>query len=83
MPIYEFRCLKCGHIFEKLFVKADDRVELHCPQCKSDAFERVISSTNHFMKSGGGSATSKPKYETKTCSPGNSCSSFELPGPDD
>jgi len=81
MPIYEFRCLKCGHIFEKLFVKADEQVELQCPQCKSDTFERVISSINYAMKSGGGSA--KPKYDTKSCSPGNSCSSFELPGPDD
>lgn len=79
MPIYEFRCLKCGHIFEKLFVKANDKVELQCPECKSDTFERVISSTNYAMKSGGGAA----RPETKSCSPGNSCSSFELPGPDD
>ena len=80
MPIYEFRCTQCGHVFEKLFIKADDRLQLRCPQCQSDTFERVISSTNYAMKSGGGA---KPKFDTKSCSPGNSCSSFELPGPDD
>lgn len=81
MPIYEFRCVKCGHIFEKLFLNAEDKVEIQCPRCKSEDFERVISSTNYVMKSGGGQ--SKPKYETKSCSPGSKCASFELPGPDD
>lgn len=80
MPIYEFRCLKCGELFEKLFVSADAKVELSCPQCKSDALERVISKSNHMMGSGKGG--SRPTVTTKSCSPGNKCSTLEIPGPE-
>ena len=33
MPIFEFRCLECGHVFEKLFMSSDDEVILECPEC--------------------------------------------------
>ncbi len=81
MPIYEFRCLKCGNLFEKLFIGINSQLEIQCPKCNSDSFERVISKTNYVMKSGGGQA--RPKYDTKSCSPGTGCASFEIPGPDD
>jgi putative FmdB family regulatory protein len=47
MPIFEFKCLECGNIFEKLFVNSGDKVELKCPECHSCTFERVVSRTSH------------------------------------
>ena len=56
MPIYEFKCGKCGD-FEKL-VFGDD--EVVCPSC-GGAVERVMSACNFKSAGGGGdlkSATS-------------------------
>ncbi len=79
MPIFEFRCLKCGEIFEKLFLNPEEEVEITCPKCKSDSFERVVSRTNYVM--GVGPSGKKPKLTSKSCSPGNKCMTLELPGP--
>lgn len=81
MPIYEFRCLQCGALFEKFFKMSNEEVEMKCPKCQSDSFERVISKTSHIMGSGKGG--NKPKVESKSCGSGNDCMTFELPGPDD
>ncbi|WP_238455530.1 FmdB family zinc ribbon protein [Desulfolucanica intricata] len=82
MPIYEFRCLKCGELFEKLFINPKEEVKLECPKCKSDSFERVISKTNYQMGTGksGGKTGTKPSVETKSCSPGSGCTTLEIPG---
>ncbi len=79
MPIYEFRCLKCGHLFEKLFVSSDEAAEVTCPECASDSFERVVSRTNYAM--GVGKAGKQPKLTSKSCGPSDKCMTLELPGP--
>ena len=33
MPIYEYKCLKCGHQFEVIQRFSDNPVEI-CPKCK-------------------------------------------------
>jgi putative FmdB family regulatory protein len=81
MPIFEFRCLQCGNLFEKLFINPKEEVELKCPGCGSDSFERVISKANSVM--GSGKAGRKPKLTTKSCSPGSSCTTLEIPGAGD
>ncbi|MEW5898283.1 MAG: zinc ribbon domain-containing protein [Bacillota bacterium] len=79
MPIFEFRCLKCGQLFEKLFLNPNDKVEqIECPACKSSSFERVISKTNYVM----GRSGKKPTLTTKSCSPGTNCMTLDIPGPD-
>lgn len=78
MPIYEFRCLKCGNLFEKLFINHDQKAEITCPECQSDSFERVISSTNYVM--GSGKAGKTPVVTKKSCSSGNDCVTLEIPG---
>ena len=35
MPIYEFRCRKCGEDFEVLFRSRDAKITVACPKCKS------------------------------------------------
>jgi len=41
MPLYEYRCLGCGHQFELLVLKASQPVG--CPSCASDSVERMLS----------------------------------------
>ncbi|MBN2061731.1 MAG: zinc ribbon domain-containing protein [Deltaproteobacteria bacterium] len=77
MPIFEFRCVKCGNIFEKLFMKSEEEVEISCPECKSREFERVVSSSNYAMGPGG----NKTKVTAKSCGPSNQCMTFDIPGP--
>ena len=78
MPIFEFRCIKCGNVFEKIFLKSDDSVEMECPECKAQTLERVVSRTNHVMARGAGE---KPKLTTRSCASGSSCMSIDIPGP--
>jgi len=52
MPIYEFRCEKCGHEFERLQKIADPDPE-QCPACGKDAVSRLISAAAFRLKGGG------------------------------
>jgi len=77
MPIYEFRCLKCGKIFELLKLKKEDEaIKMKCPHCSSPNVERVLSAVSVFTSGSG----KKGKQTVKNCSSG-SCASFEIPGP--
>ena len=79
MPIYEFRCCDCQEPFELLVLGGDETVEMACPNCRSEHFERIMSSTNYCM--GGKSAgSSQAESRTRTC-PGGSCTTYEIPGP--
>jgi putative FmdB family regulatory protein len=79
MPIFEFRCLECGSLFEKLFVGSQEKVDLQCPECESSTFERVLSRSSHVM--GVGPGGKRPKITEKSCAPGNKCMTLDLPGP--
>ena len=79
MPIYEFKCLKCGNFFEFLFMGETDRVEMKCPKCQSEEFERVLSSTSFTMGEGGMNKTGVTS-QTRSCSSG-SCTTYTIPGP--
>lgn len=79
MPIYEFKCLKCDKFFEWLSMSSEDKVELACPDCGSEDFERILSSTNYSMDSGSNSRK-ESSAQTRTCSSG-SCTTYEIPGP--
>lgn len=41
MPLYDFRCRSCEHIFEKLVRPGGD--PLVCPQCQSADLERLVT----------------------------------------
>ncbi len=79
MPIFEFKCLQCGHIFEMLFRVSKEETHLVCPECGGDTLERVVSVTNYLM--GGGNKTKKPTLTSKSCGPGSSCYTLDVPGP--
>ncbi len=80
MPIYEFRCAGCGNIQEFILTGSNQEVEMKCRECGGEDLERVLSSTNYAMGSSGSSQNSGPSATTRTCGPGQSCTSITLPG---
>lgn len=43
MPVFEYKCRKCGHKFEKL-VFGQEKVK--CPNCESKDVKKLISGFN-------------------------------------
>ena len=53
MPIYEYRCQKCGHDLE-VMQKVNDPAPDSCPKCGAvQAMERLVSRTSFQLKGGG------------------------------
>lgn len=50
MPIYEYRCERCGSRFEVLQRVGDDGSNLRCPECDHEKVEKQFST---FATSGG------------------------------
>jgi putative FmdB family regulatory protein len=76
MPIYEFRCLRCGHVFELLKLKkGDEEVEMKCPECGHKKLERALSRIGVIKSRSGG-----PTRTVKECG-SSTCATIEVPGP--
>ncbi len=43
MPIYEYRCLDCGHAFQLLQRVGATADGVACPECESGHVERLLS----------------------------------------
>lgn len=43
MPIYEFKCKKCGKVFEVLFRSRNEKLKVCCPGCQSAKTEKIFS----------------------------------------
>jgi putative FmdB family regulatory protein len=70
--------MECGNVFEKIFLNSDEEADMQCPECKSQSFERVVSTANHIMARGAGE---KPKLTKRACASGGSCMTLDIPGP--
>jgi putative FmdB family regulatory protein len=55
MPMYEYRCRKCGKLFEMLRRMQDADGGLECPECLSEEVERLLSTFAAGSCSAGGS----------------------------
>ncbi len=53
MPIYEYRCEKCGKVFE-LLRHIDDHNTVQCVQCGSTDTKKLIASHTSFQLRGTG-----------------------------
>ncbi|MGH9524215.1 MAG: FmdB family zinc ribbon protein [Terriglobales bacterium] len=61
MPIYEYRCKKCGHRFERM-QKFSDPHPADCPDCKAkDSVEQLLSAPAVQFKGSGWYATDYAK----------------------
>jgi putative FmdB family regulatory protein len=59
MPIYEYRCGKCGEVFERL-MKINERGDsLTCPHCGEKKPEKILS----------GFSSSKGSDSSSSCGP--------------
>ena len=52
MPIYAYKCRKCGEKFESFRSISDDDSEVECPKCGAKNHQRELSS---FYSKGSGS----------------------------
>ncbi len=52
MPIYEYQCKDCGHIFDALQKISDDALE-DCPDCGKPELRKLLSAPNFRLKGGG------------------------------
>ena len=52
MPTYDYRCRKCGHVFE-LFHGIKDETPKRCPKCKGRAVRMVSSGAGILFKGSG------------------------------
>jgi len=68
MPTYDYKCEKCGHLFEYFQSMTDDPLKT-CPDCGKDELKRLIGGGMGIIFKGSGfyvndakksSATSKP-----------------------
>jgi len=64
MPLFEYRCKKCGHVTEFL-ERAQSKAEHECEQCGSGQVERILSA--FAVKEGGASGSSGSSCPTGTC----------------
>ena len=51
MPLFEFRCKKCGAVTEVLVRRAEDEVAVECSQCGSRRVDKMLSA--HAVGSSG------------------------------
>ncbi|MGH9775548.1 MAG: FmdB family zinc ribbon protein [Candidatus Acidiferrales bacterium] len=51
MPLYEYECAKCGHLFEKIESVSASRVK-KCPKCGGKAPRRLSAPAIQFKGSG-------------------------------
>lgn len=69
MPIYEYRCEKCGNVFELLEPTFSEVYEKRCVKCGANA-ERIMSLTSFKLKGSGW-------YKTDYASTSSACNSKE------
>lgn len=43
MPVYEFKCVTCGHVFEVMGSYQEREKQHTCPKCQSTEVKQAIS----------------------------------------
>jgi len=79
MPIYEYECSACGHLFEEWQKIADPPVR-KCPKCAKRKVQRLVSASAFHLKGGGWytdgyGSSSKNSSTSKDSSPSKNSSS--------
>ena len=64
MPIYEYQCRKCEHLFDAL-QKINEEPLVDCPSCGENTLKRLISAPNFRLKGKGWYETDFKKENQK------------------
>jgi len=80
MPIYEYRCIKCGSVSEYLVGIGKEDDDIICRHCGGKAMEKVLSMPNlsksgHMISSQSGHTCCgrEERCESPPCSSGGGC----------
>ncbi len=77
VPVYEYQCRTCGHIFERDHAIGEKK-HYRCPECSSGKTRKIISNvgvifkgtgfyaTDNRKSNGGGKSTVSDESKTKT-----------------
>ncbi len=74
MPVYDYKCRKCGAVFEKFLRTMAAAASVQCEKCGSAKVEKLVSCC--AISSGGkseGAASSRSSHSCGSCS-SHSCS---------
>jgi len=52
VPIYEYQCQSCEHLFDVLQKMSDDPLKF-CPECGAPKLKKLLSAPNFRLKGGG------------------------------
>ena len=52
MPIYEYQCNDCEHVFDVLQKMSEDPLT-YCPECGKPELRKLLSAPNFRLKGGG------------------------------
>jgi putative FmdB family regulatory protein len=52
MPLYEYRCDECEHVFEALQKMSDDSL-VQCPACEKPTLKKLMSAAGFRLKGDG------------------------------
>jgi putative FmdB family regulatory protein len=75
MPIYEYQCKACEHVFDVLQKMSDDPLT-YCPECGEPELRKLLSAPNFRLKGGGWYETDfKDKNKRNLADGGDSASS--------
>lgn len=64
MPIYEYQCQNCGHLFEELQSMREEPL-LKCPECGKNGLKKLIGSGGIIFKGSGFYQTDYKKSGSK------------------
>jgi len=76
MPIYDYKCIDCGDVFE-ILVRQSGEKEIYCPECGSGNVVK-LPTASYVIKIGAGvSGTTccgrTERCDSPPCSSGDSC----------
>ena len=78
MPLYEYKCGRCGHVLEKLQSSPDAPAPEQCPGCQAvGELRRLVSNTSFQLKGSGWYVTDYASGSRSGSSSGSSVSSGE------
>ncbi|MCX6645283.1 MAG: FmdB family transcriptional regulator [bacterium] len=60
MPVYEYQCRKCGHVFEREHAIGEHK-KYKCPECSCADSQKLISNVGVIFKGSGFYATDNRK----------------------